>query len=305
MADQSRPVSAVLLPSPILLQPQLYLPVPKTALPGDRPAHELGNSSLPWITSPNHISGRLSSSLPSLPVLSASSRAPQNLPSSPTASQKRKATRTHFNDDQKRILNRYFNERNHMKNYKHSEIKEMERESGLSEHQIRIYFQNKRARSKSKCDSPPPGTSQDGGGSSPASPPEHAQFESPLMQISMGVSVGIKRRATDDPPLPASPAASPRPPPVLQVRTMARIDTLAAKLELKPAEISHAKEFMCSVFDGQYVPLELLTDVEEALNLVASCCIYIVRRQNLLPLHLDTISVRIKAILSSCILDVI
>lgn len=37
-----------------------------------------------------------------------------------------------------------------MKNYKPLEIKDIERETGLTEHQIRIYFQNKRARTKAK-----------------------------------------------------------------------------------------------------------------------------------------------------------
>lgn len=41
-----------------------------------------------------------------------------------------------------------------MKNYKAQEIKEIERETNLTEHQIRIYFQNKRARTKSKSAQP-------------------------------------------------------------------------------------------------------------------------------------------------------
>jgi len=61
---------------------------------------------------------------------------------------------------------------------------------------------------------------------------------------------------------------------------MQQIEALGCKLSLQPQESGSAKEFLCSVFDGSYLPRDVLSQA----SIVAAACIYVIRRQNLAPI---------------------
>jgi len=214
---------------------------------------------------------------------------------SDSSSKKRKVSRSHFTNEQKKVLNKYFTVRNHMKHYKHSEIKEMETETGLTEHQIRIYFQNKRARSKTKVTSPDgsannsPRTSDRQSGGNTSNPNSHpaSRITSPRTsdRKSNGAENGSDNsNGMDRLKMLAEESLNQQPTLVLQMKTMVKIEEISRKFSLPVGDISAAKELCCSVFDKQYIFMNCFTDAEEGISTVAAACICIIcRRRHSIP----------------------
>ncbi len=110
--------------------------------------------SLPAI--PKTLSNDHTSSSPSSPIpgQASSSKHIMWLPRDPNSNTKRKGRTTSFSHAQKTILNGHFKIRENFQSYTTEEIGAIEKETGLSKTQIRIYFQNKRARKKAKAGAP-------------------------------------------------------------------------------------------------------------------------------------------------------
>jgi len=206
---------------------------------------------------------------------------------------KRKVSRSHFTNEQKKVLNKYFAVRNHMKHYKHSEIKEMETETGLTEHQIRIYFQNKRARSKTKVKSPDssannsPRTSDRSSGSTSSSSNPASRITSPRTsdRKSNGAENGSDNsNGMDRLKMLAEESLNQQPTLVLQMKAMVKIEEISRKISIPASDISATKELCCSVFDKQYCLLNCFTDIEEGISTIAAACICIIcRRRHSIP----------------------
>eukprot|EP01113_Clastostelium_recurvatum_P030771 TRINITY_DN3773_c0_g1_i2.p1 TRINITY_DN3773_c0_g1~~TRINITY_DN3773_c0_g1_i2.p1 ORF type:complete len:1004 (-),score=212.51 TRINITY_DN3773_c0_g1_i2:97-3030(-) len=143
--------------APIFVMPppsSPYIPPPQTSMYQSSPqqqhqhnkAYPTPNTTLPHTTP--HI---ISFGAPPHPTSSTAQYANFSVNSTQTANAKAKKRRSSFTEFQTKILNNYYLKRQTTRGkYASEEIRDIAVEIGLTEHQVKIFFQNKRARSKSQ-----------------------------------------------------------------------------------------------------------------------------------------------------------